>query len=151
MGQSRLAASWSPKEAQNISDVLFGWTASAPMRGRAGLTWQPGRGWWQWPHAQGPLRPALTNWSRSKEGRLEGRLSEQNSWRNCECLPRSQDDVLKGTVVTLKSLMSGYQGEQRRTAPRTLRFIELKSAQSRAWRGLGHWLGFCFSLKLWKY
>ena len=139
------------------SDVLSRRTASAPIRGRGwAYRAEPSRGWWQWPRAQGPLRTALTNWNLSKEGRLRREAClVRNSW-DCECLPWSQGNAVKGTIVTLKSLMSCGWGEKRRTAPRTFcsywaAITPVQSPGKRLYTDCFHWLGFYFSLKFWKY
>lgn len=143
---------------QTQSDGFSSWTVSAPIRGRGwAYRAEPGGGWWQWPHARGPLRTALANWSLPKERRL-GREAclVRNSWRNCKCLPWSQGNAVKGTIVTLKSLTCCGRGEKRRRAPRTFcshraEITPVQSSRKQPYTDCFYRLGFGFSLKLWKY
>lgn len=133
---SKQSKAWSPRETRIQSEAPFGWTVPAPIRGKGwACRAETSRGWWQWPCAQRPLRAALTNWNVSKEGRL-GREAclVRNSWRNWECLPWNGGNAVKGTIVTLKSLMSCGWGEKKRgNCPEDFLFLlELKSPQCRA-------------------
>lgn len=157
---SKQSKAWSPRETRTQSEAPFSWTVPAPIRGKGwACRAETSRGWWQWPCAQRPLRAALTNWNVSKEGRL-GREAclVRNSWRNWECLPRSGSNAVKGTIVTLKSLMSCGWGEKKKgELPRGLSVLTraeitpVQSSRKQPFPDCFHWLGFYFSLKLWKY